>query len=92
MALGALQFFQQYEMLLTSDNYVTRRQSLKVSAQPSQVALLRQRGSQLCCQLLQLCACLGASPAMERMSTAGASLEPMSSHAAVKRAAAATDC
>lgn len=26
-----MQFFQQYEKLLTSDNYVTRRQSLKVS-------------------------------------------------------------
>ena len=26
-----LQFFQQYEKLLISDNYVTRRQSLKVS-------------------------------------------------------------
>ena len=33
IAFNALQFFQQYEKLLTSDNYVTRRQSLKVSAQ-----------------------------------------------------------
>ena len=29
-----VQFFQQYEKLLTSDNYVTRRQSLKVGPSP----------------------------------------------------------